>query len=71
MIKKFAIAGIALVLGCAPALAASYHVVHEPHSAKCQVTSKTPDGKHWMAVGGAHKSMSSAKAAMKAAPECK
>lgn len=71
MIKKLSMIGAALVLSFAPALAAEYHVVHEANSKKCEITEKKPDGKMWMAVGHAHKTMAGAEAAMKAAPECK
>jgi hypothetical protein len=70
MLTKLTLAAAALVLAASPALAASYYVAHHPHSQKCSVVQKRPDGKNLILVGSPHKSHKSAMSAMETSVSC-
>jgi hypothetical protein len=70
MLTKLTLAAAAIVLAASPALAASYYVAHHPHSQKCSIVEKHPDGKNLILVGSPHKSYKSAKTAMNTSVSC-
>ena len=73
MIRKYIIAGAAIVALTMPVLAATtYYVAQDATTKKCSVVATKPDGKTMMMVGKAgYTSQADAAAAIKANKDCK
>lgn len=71
MVKIFMLTSVSLVLAMAPALAAThFYVARTPHTKRCDVVEKAPDGKNLLVVGSAHTSKSAAIKAMHTSVSC-
>jgi hypothetical protein len=72
MIKVTTLTTAALILAMAPALAAAthYYVVRHPHSHRCSIVSKAPDGVRLLLVGSPHTSKSAATVAEQTSVWC-
>lgn len=72
MYKTLLVTGTILgLIGGQAFAAAEYYVQHKSGVAKCAVSTKKPDGKMEVQVGGAYKTKAAASAAMKMAADCK
>lgn len=71
MIKILSLTTVVLALAIAPALAAThFYVVRAPHTKRCDIVEKAPDGKNLIAVGSPHTSWGSAKKALNTSVSC-
>jgi len=69
---KYFVVAASLITFATPALAAEYYVVQNQTTKECEVGAYKPDGQTWVIVGtGAYATKDEAKAARKAAAECK
>jgi hypothetical protein len=69
---KYVVVAAVLIAVATPALAAEYYVVQDQTTKECEVGKYKPDGQTWVIVGtGAYATKEEAKAARKAAAECK
>ena len=69
--QKVVLFGV-LMLAASPALAAEFFVAQDATSKKCEVVDAKPDGTHQIMIGTqSYATKVEAKAAKKAAPECK
>ena len=69
---KYAVVAVMLTAFATPALAEEWYVVQDPTTKVCDKTRKKPDGQSMVMVGtGSYATEDEAKAAIKAAPDCK
>ena len=69
--QKVALFGV-LMLAASPALAAEFFVAQDATNKKCNVVTTKPDGTHQIMIGTqSYATKDEARAARKAAPECK
>jgi len=69
--QKYLVAAI-LVLGASPALASEFYVAQNPSTKDCKIVNTKPDGTTMTMVGpSSYVTREEAKAAKKAAPECR
>lgn len=71
MSKHIVVAAVLIAIAT-PALAAEFYVGQDPESKKCKVVTEKPDGKAMIMIGTeSYPTKEDAKAAKKAAAECK